>query len=160
MDDAYLAIGKALYAAQLFETALVPIFEFFRMQTESGYFDKTGGFISEGKFKQATTNVVKLLAEREQIAPDLEDRLSRWIDDRHTLVHRLVLNFGVLADGDAQGFAPVTVLASRVEREAMSLTHMLTGYVIQHFGPDAQGTSEDRKRLALGIFQRTDRPGG
>jgi len=158
MDDAFVAIGKAVYAAQLFETALVPIFEFFRMQTESGYLDRTGGLVSEGKFKQATINVVKMLSERGEIAPGLEERLKQWIEDRHTLVHRLVLNFGVLSVGDANGFAPIAELANRVEREANSLTHMLVGYILEHFNPEADSTPEDRKRLAQEIFLRTAAP--
>jgi hypothetical protein len=33
MQEAYAAIGRAVFAAQRFETALVPIFEFFKLQT-------------------------------------------------------------------------------------------------------------------------------
>ena len=43
MEHAYAAIGRAVFAAQLFETAFIPIFEFFTMQTDASYLEKTGG---------------------------------------------------------------------------------------------------------------------
>ena len=46
MENAYTAIGRAVFYAQIFETALVPIFEFFKMQAEPGYAEKTGGYLS------------------------------------------------------------------------------------------------------------------
>ena len=45
MEQAYAAIGRAVAFAQIFETALIPIFEFFKMQTDPGYLEKTGGYV-------------------------------------------------------------------------------------------------------------------
>ncbi len=90
MNHAYFAIGRAVFAAQMLETALIPIFEFFKMHTEPGYLEKTGGYVTEGAFKVPIKNVVKFLSERGSIAPDLETRLNKYVEDRHLLIHRWI----------------------------------------------------------------------
>ena len=107
MEQAYAAIGHAVFAAQNLETVLIPIFEFFKMQTAPGYLEKTGGYVSTGAYKVLIKNVVKFLSERGSIAPDLEARLAAYVDARHLLVHRWVQQHGWPADDDTQGFAPV-----------------------------------------------------
>lgn len=64
MQEAYAAIGRAVVAAQMFETALVPIFEFFKMHTKPGYLEKTGGYVSAGAFKVPIKSIVNMLSER------------------------------------------------------------------------------------------------
>jgi hypothetical protein len=71
MEHAYSAIGRAVFAAQLFETALIPIFEFFKMQTEPGYLEKTGGYLPAGAFKIPIKNVVKALSAKGNSVPPL-----------------------------------------------------------------------------------------
>lgn len=122
MEYAYSAIGRAVFAAQLFETALIPIFEFFKMHTEAGYLERTGGCIPSGAFKIPVKTVVNTLAANGSLAPDLEERLAKFVEDRHTLIHRWVREHGWPDENDAPGFAPIIELANRVEREAKSLT--------------------------------------
>jgi hypothetical protein len=85
MEQAYSAIGRAVFAAQLFETVLIPIFEFFKMQTEPGYIEKTGGYIPVGAFKVPIKNVVKALSSKGSIASDLEERLNLFVEERTSL---------------------------------------------------------------------------
>jgi hypothetical protein len=149
------AIGRAVLAAQIFETALVPIFEFFKMQTEPGYLEKTGGYVRAGTFKVPVSNIVKALSEHGNIAPDLEARLTAYINDRHTLIHRWVLEHGWPDEHDAASFAPIVELANRVEQEAKQLTRQIVGYVVKFSDPTwaSSNEAEYRERMAQ-LFQR------
>lgn len=135
MELAYTAIGRAVFAAQLFEVALTPIFEGFKMITDPAYREKTGGHISAGAFKVSVATVVKTLAATGDIAPDLQERLLAYSEDRHTLIHRWIINNGWPDDGNEEGFRPIVELANRVEREAKLLTRALTGYMVRFADP-------------------------
>jgi hypothetical protein len=155
MQLAYAAIGRAVLAAQIFETALIPIFEFFKMQSEPGYLEKTGGYIPAGSFKVPVKSIVNALAAKGSIAEDLEDRLSKYIDDRNTLIHRWVQEHGWPDDNDEEGFAPIVELAGRVELEAKQLTRSFAGYMVKFANPDwaAQHGDEYKDRMAQ-LFHR------
>src|SRR6267154_2940767 len=129
MEQAYAAIGRAVAFAQIFETVLIPIFEFFKVQTELGYFEKTSGYISDDAFKVPVKKVIKALSAKSNIAPDLEDRLNSYVEDRHVLIHRWFRENGWPADNDVVGFAPIIELANRVESEARELTRLFAGYM-------------------------------
>jgi hypothetical protein len=83
MKRAYAAIGKAVIFAQILEATIVPLSEIFKMKSDPAYFEKTGGFISEGAFKNATTNIIKELEKRAGIDAGRQERLS----DRHRALH-------------------------------------------------------------------------
>jgi hypothetical protein len=155
MEFAYAAIGRAVVAAQMFETALVPIFEFFKIQTEPGYLEETGGRISAGSFKFPVANIVKALADRGNIASDLEARLTNYVEDRNTLIHRWVLQHGWPDANDAAGFDPIVELANRVLREAQQLTQQLAGYVLRFSEPAwlSEHGDEYKERMAQ-LFHR------
>ena len=136
MNVAYAAIGRAVLEAQVLETALIPIFEFFKMQTEPGYLEKTGGFVSAGAFKVPVKNVIKYLSERGSIAPDLEARLTQYVESRRLLIHRWVQLHGWPDESDARAFEPVIALASSVEREAHELTTQFAGYMVKYASPE------------------------
>lgn len=153
MEQAYAAIGRAVRAAQVFETILVPIFEFFKMQTEPGYLEKTGGYIPAGAFKVPVRNVIKLLGAKGQIAPDLEVTLDSYVEARHLLIHKWFQEHGWPNDNDTEGFAPVIELASRVERDATALTRLFAGYMAEFGKPEwAAATAEDYRARAAAIF--------
>ncbi|MDO9284698.1 MAG: hypothetical protein Q7U26_07355 [Aquabacterium sp.] len=155
MQIAYAAIGRAVFYSQLFETALGPIYEFWRMNTEPGYFDKTQGQLSVGVFKTPTMNMVKLLSAGGNIAPDFAERITRYLDDRHTLIHRWVQLHGWPDDQEEAGFIPIIELATRVESEAKILTRFITGYILNHASPEFthQNPAEYSKRMELLFHQ-------
>lgn len=80
MEYTYAAIGRTVFAVQLFETVLVPIFEFFKMQSDLQYLEKTGGYIPAGAFRIPVKSVVNTLAASGSIAPNLEERLSKYAE--------------------------------------------------------------------------------
>jgi hypothetical protein len=135
MELAYAAIGRAVFAAQLFEVALTPIFEGFKMIVDPAYREKTGGYIPAGAFKVPITSIVKTLVATGDIAPDLEARLVAYAEDRHTLIHRWIINNGWPDDTDAEGFRPIVELANRVEHEAKLLTRAFTRYMVKFADP-------------------------
>ena len=155
MEYAYTAIGRAVFAAQLFETALVPIFQFFKMKSEPGYHESTQGHIPDGAFKMPVKAIVNALAEKGSIAPDLEERLSKYAEDRNMLIHRWIQNHGWPDENDAQGFAPIVELANRVESEAKWLSRKFSGYIVKFADPDwaAENPEEYEKRITL-LFHR------
>lgn len=153
MELAYAAIGRAVVFAQIFETVLVPIFEFFKMQTEPGYLEKTGGFISAGAFKVPIKNIIKALSAKGDIAPDLEERLTSYVEDRHLLVHRWFQTNGWPAEDDVAEFAPIIELANRVEREAKDLTRLFSAYMVKFALPEiADADMESCKARMAAIF--------
>jgi hypothetical protein len=155
MEYAYAAIGRAVFAAQLFETTLVPIFEFFKMHSDPEYLLKTEGYIPAGSFKVPVKAIVKTLAASGSIASDLERRLSNYVEDRNTLIHRWVQERGWPDDNDAEGFIPIIELATRVEREAKSLTSAFAGYMVRFANSDwaAEHGDEYKERMAR-LFHR------
>lgn len=155
MNNGYAAIGRAVAFAQIFETALIPIFEFYKMETKPGYLEQSGGVISAGAFKVPIKNIIKVLSKNGDIAPDVEARLATYVEDRHLLVHRWFLTNGWPADNDTAGFAPIIKLANRVEREAMDLTRLFTDYMAQiHLSEEGGADIESYKARMTGIFLR------
>lgn len=155
MEQAYAAIGRAVFAAQMFETALIPIFEGFRMYTEPGYLEKTGGCLPAGAFKIPIKNVIKALAEKGSIASDLETRLSAYVEDRHLLIHRWLQERGWPVENDATGFIPIIELANRVEQEAKELARQLVGYMVKFAEPEwATANADEYKARMANIFRR------
>jgi hypothetical protein len=149
MEGAYTAIGRAVCAAQRFETILIPVFEFFKMVSNPDYLERTGGYISAGARKVPVRNVVKALAAGGNIAPDLEERLTRYAEERHLLIHRWMGERGWPADGDIVGFAPIIALAHRVESEANALSRSFAEYMVKYANPEwaKQHDEEYRERI-------------
>jgi hypothetical protein len=157
MENTYAAIGRAVIAAQMFEKVLVPVYEGFKMITDQQYLEKTSGYIPIGAYKSPIKNIVKFLSAKGSIAPDLEARLTRYVDDRNTLVHSLILEIGWPDESDADGIAKVTALAKKVEFEAKYLESSLTGYIVQHVAPlsDSASSVEYKARMA-DIFHKAN----
>jgi hypothetical protein len=154
MQNPYVAIGRAVMTAQAFETAIVPIFELFKIHVDAGYFEKTGGGMPEGAFKVPLRNILKELAKRGSIAPELEAQLDAFIEDRHALIHRCIQTYGWPDDADEAAFAPVVELATRVEKGARQLIQSIVGYVIQYAEPEwAAANPEEYKQRMAGIFR-------
>ena len=155
MQEGYAAIGRAVVTAQMFETALVPIYEIFKIHAEPDYREQTGGHVREEMFKLPVTAIVKALANKGGIAPDLESRLQKYAADRHTLIHRWVREHGWPDDRDVDGFRPIVALAADVQQQAVDLTRLLVGYVLKYADPDwaREHMSEYRERMAS-LFHR------
>ena len=151
MDTTYIAVGRALLATQILETALVPIYELYRVSTEPDRLAKTQGYLSAGAFKVPTSTIVKMLSDKGSIAADLETRIKAYIDNRHLLVHRWTQEHGVPAT--EKDFLLLAMLALKVEMEARELSRILARYVVKHSGPDwAAANLDDYKLKMAGIF--------
>lgn len=155
MEHAYTAIGRAVFAAQIFETALIPIFEIFKMLAEPGYLKKTQGHLPAGAFKLRITDVIAALKKKGDIAPDLETRLRSYVNDRNLLIHRWVQERGWPADNDPVGFAPIIELANRVEHEAHDLARRFTGYVVKYAEPEwSTAHADEYKARMANVFKQ------
>ena len=158
MDEAYAAVGRAIIAAQIFETALVPIFEIHRIHTEPNRLDETRGYLSAGAFKMPVANIVKYLSSQGNVAPDLEDRLNEYIQDRHLLVHRWLHENPVPLAQDPETMLPLMEHARKVEREAADLTRLIVGYVVKYGEPEwAASNPEDFSAKMAALFQSAHR---
>lgn len=133
----------------MFETALVPIVEFRRMVTDPVYLEETGGYVRAGQFKVAVTSIVKMLNEQGDIAPDLATRLTKWTEDRHTLIHRWMLEHGWPDDNDHVGWAPIIDLANRVHEEATQLTKLLVNQVLKFADREWVANHQDEYRMKV-----------
>ncbi|CFK71776.1 Uncharacterised protein [Burkholderia pseudomallei] len=157
MEQAYAAIGRAVLAMQMFEAAFVSIHEGFKMINDEAYREATGGLITPEKYKTATANVVKVLAQRGQIAADLGDRINALIEERNALMHRWFLEHGWPwpETNNPADYASVIELAERVRNEANAITHMMAGYMIKHAHPDAaEKDPETYKRAMAELFHK------
>lgn len=152
MDVAYTAVGRAIIAAQTLETALVPILELHRVHSEPDRLSRTGGYLSAGAFKVPVSSMVKLLAERGSIAPNLENRLSAYVEDRHLLVHRWIQVHGI--PESKADFIALAKHALRVAQEAHDLTQIFVRYVLKYAEPEwAAANLEEYKARMARLFQ-------
>ena len=149
MELAYVAVGRAILAAQLFETALVPIFEMHRIHSEPDRLGKTGGYLAAGAFKVPIASIVRILAEKGTIAPDLETRLKAYVEDRHLLVHRWVQERGIPDDNNPKDFLLLAEFALRVEREARELARIFVGYILKYADPDWSAANQDEYKARM-----------
>jgi hypothetical protein len=153
MDNAYIAIGRAVFTVQMFEATIIPLFAFHRMSNEPGYLENTAAFIPEGRWKKAVSELVKDLATETAIAEDFQQRLNAFIEDRHRLTHRLFREFGLPLQDD--GFAPIIELANKVEIEAKKLAGMLAGYIVKYRHPDRSAVNPNEFHARMtDIFNR------
>jgi hypothetical protein len=155
MEHAYAAIGRAVFAAQLFETIFVVCFEAFKMHTEPGYLEKTGGYITAGALKIPIKAIVNNLSTKASIAPDLEQRLTAYTEDRNLLIHRWFQKHGWPADNDADEFAPIVELANRVEMEAKDFARQFADYMVKFAYPELTTSHADEYKARMAnIFIR------
>jgi hypothetical protein len=154
---AYTAVGRAVCAAQMFEIVLLVAFEVFRMITEPEYRKLTGGMIAPTKFKTPTKNLLKFLAERNDIAPELEAQIAQLLEDRHTVVHRWVLQRGLAAPEEAAYWQEYQSLALRVEAESRRISRVLLSYILKYGASDLAATdhAEFVARMQQ-LFQNTN----
>lgn len=149
---AYAGVGQAVLAGQHFETILIVIFEVFKMETDPDYRKGTGGYVLDEKFKTVVANVVRVLRERGSIAPDLENRITSYIDDRNLLVHRWVRLHGWPSMDDPESIQRLLELAGRLTNEARDLGRILVNYVLK-YGAGSKTRDELQQRMAE-TFQR------
>lgn len=144
MQTAYAAVGRALLTAQLLEAALIPIFEMHRLTVEPDRLKETGGYLSAGAFKVPITNIVKMLADRGAIAPDLETRLRAYVDNRNLLVHRWVHERGI--PDSEKDYLLLAIFALRFDVEARELIRIFAGYVVKYAEPEWAAANLDAYR--------------
>jgi hypothetical protein len=155
MIQAYAAVGRAVVATQGFETALAPIFEFYKMHAIPGHLDRTAGYVQEGTFKMPIRAITKALSESGSIAPELENRLNEFAEARHRLVHRWVKENGWPDDDDHEAFQPIISLATHAEREAQALSRIILGDVVRHFCNEGSTIDPDKdKAKVLTMFKQ------
>lgn len=155
MQSTFAAIGRAVVSAQLFEVALIPIFEAYKMHVDPAYLEKTGGYVSAGAFKVPVKNIVKMLAEKGDISSDLEASLNTYIENRHTLIHRWVIENGIPDDLEHEN-SNLKNLADAVAIQANLLTRQIVGYVVKYGNPDwAEENRTEFEERMLNIFNQT-----
>jgi len=154
MELAYITIGRAILAAQTLETALTPIYEMYRLHTEPGRIKETEGRLPEGAFKIPIANIVKTLAAKGSIDPELQSRLVAYNEARHLLVHRWVQEHGVPDPSDIRYFLKLAKHALHVEQEARDLTRIMVGYMVKYAEPEwAKANTLEFRAKMQSIFQ-------
>lgn len=158
IDVAFAEVGKAVWLGQILEATLVPIFEFFRMRTEDGYMQKTQGFVQPGAYRQPLRNLIKHLAAQEHISPEVEAALDRYIEDRHRLVHRWILEHGRADQHDIAAWVAMAEHARSVGEQAQFLTRSFSAYMVKYADPDwAAANPEEYDQRMRDLFrQRND----
>ena len=154
MTTAFAAVGRAVWLCQVFETTLAPIYEFFKMNVQPGYFEKTAGYIPDGAYKNPLKNIVKELSTRGHIDPSLESRLEKYIEDRHLLVHRWFSQRGWPNDDYVQGWKELENHATAVRDEAQELMRYFAGYMVKHAEPGkAQANLDEYSERISSLFR-------
>ena len=136
MTQAFASVGHAVWLCQVFETLLAPIYEFFKMNVQPGYFDKTQGFVPNTAYKCPLRNMVKELSAKNQIDRSVEAQLDKYIEDRHLLVHRWFIQNGWPSDESEESWKALENHANSVRDQAQELARYFTGYIVEHTAPE------------------------
>ena len=152
---AFAEVGRAIHVAQSFEMVLAQLFEFFKMQEDMNYAVKTGGFIAPEAYKAPLRNLLKRLQERGQVEPTFATRLDQYIEARHILVHRWVLQNGLALPDDVPHWEALANHAKSVAVEADYLMGYLLHYILKYTDPAWAATNpeEYKRRMANLFFQ-------
>ena len=152
---AFAEVGHAIHVAQSFEMVLAQLFEFFKMQEDKSYALKTGGFVAPGAYKAPLRNLLKRLQERGQVEPTFATRLDQYIEARHVLVHRWVLQNGPAVPDDVAHWEALARHAKSVTVDAEYLMDYLLRYVLKYADPAWAETHPDEyKRRMANLFSQ------
>ena len=148
----YEAIGRAVWAAQVFETIIVVCVELVRLTKEFEAGALTDGLINPKRFKDATMNLLKKLSASNDIDPTFEAKIAALVDKRHTLIHRWFIEKGWPEDEDVNEIAQVISFAREVEEESQAITRLLLQYVL-HWGTPQGETPHEPTQARAQILQ-------
>jgi len=151
---AFAAVGQAVWMSQIFETALIPIYEIFKIHADSAYVKRTGGFVPPGAYKTPIKNIIKQLTAAGRIDAAIEQKLDAYIESRHILVHRWFVLYGWPDDEDSDEWAKIEAHANSLTSQARDLTQAFTGYLVKYAEPEwaAANPVQYRERM-VNIFQ-------
>ena len=156
MTTAFATIGRAVWLCQVFEASLAPIYEFFKMNVQPGYFQKTRGYVPDGAYKNPIKNIVKELSTRGHIDKSVESRLEKYIEDRHLLVHRWFIQNGWPEDDYLEGWNALENHANAVGDEAQELLRYFAGYMVKHAEPGrAQANQKEYSAKISSLFRES-----
>ena len=152
---AFSEVGRAIHVAQSFEMVLAQLFEFFKMQEDMNYAVKTSGFIAPEAYKAPLRNLLKRLQERGQVEPTFAARLDQYIEARHVLVHRWVLQNGLAAPDDIAHWESLARHAKSVTVDAEYLMGYLLRYILKYADPAWAATNPDEyKHRMANLFSQ------
>jgi len=89
--DALTQMGSAVFAAQMFEALFVLVARSVLMCPDAKDIDDIAPVPAKA-FKQPVAALLKELNQNKQVDEQLAERIGGWIENRHTLVHRLILS--------------------------------------------------------------------
>ena len=88
-------IGEAVYASQVFEVAFVIAGKLAFQQADARLLEDVEPISQSRSFKQASKALLNELNNAQSIDPGFAGRIERLVDDRHRVVHRAFLEFGL-----------------------------------------------------------------
>src|SRR6266404_2579568 len=149
----YQLIGEAVFASQLFEVAFVIAGKLALKQADTHLLDDVEPISQSRSFKQASKVLLNELNSAQSIDPNLAKRIERLIDDRHRVVHRSFLEFGLPGPLNTEQYAE---LCRRVTAESQLLLIELIELVfawMKRFPvrPDAASAEKKFKALAATV---------
>ena len=155
-DSVNASIGKAVLAAQYFEQWLVCAYYHMRIVTEEE-FSLTDAQLSDYRlFKNPTKNLIKALAERSQIDPQLESRINGLLEQRHTVVHRWFLLNGSPTAHTPESWDKLAAVAESVASEAMELSFLLLSHMGEGLRQRIAGEDPEQvKKHTAQLFRAT-----
>ena len=120
----YQAVGLATVGSQIFERVFVVAVRFAVKQDNVHSFDEIKTVEAAAAFKQPTRALLKEISGHAQIE-HLEDRISRLIEDRHRVIHRLTEKGGWPGPSTDAQRREILELCTRVRFESVSLNEAL-----------------------------------
>ena len=129
---AFAEVGKAVLVSQNLEKLLIELLEFRKLHQDFDYATSTNGEMTPEMYKLNLTNGVKRLRTQNAIHPSLDTALVKYIEDRHVLVHRWALSFGIPDDKDTHAWQTLQSHANSVLRQAAKLYGFFTSYITEH----------------------------
>jgi hypothetical protein len=158
----YHLIGEAVYASQVFEVAFVIAGKLALQQADARLLEDVEPISQSRSFKQASKALLNELNSAQSIDSNLAGRIERLIDDRHRVVHRAFLEFGVPGPLKTEQYAE---LCRQVTAESQLLLIDLIELVfawMKRFPtrPEAASAEQQFKLLAATVRQASVAPPG
>ena len=123
-------VGLGVAASQIFETIFVVAARLVLKSAANGISADVDPILDPKWFKQPAKALLKELGEAQVVEPGLEARMSRLIDDRHRMIHRLFYEFGWPAPMTRQKEEEFTQLCLRVVGESQAVSQIFVDAVL------------------------------
>jgi hypothetical protein len=128
--DLFHLVGVGVAASQVFEVIFVIAAKLVLKQPDVQVLEDIEPISQSKSFKQPVTALLRELSKAQAIEPELEGRVTRLIENRHRMIHRLFLEFGWPAAIPREKEGDFVQLCARVASESQAISIVFVDLVL------------------------------